>query len=108
MLTIPISTPSSYQTARAGSYGYTKQKSVLIDRRIADRLVVWLQFREWLWRLRRGPIEEDPLDGMNVENWDYTITSCAKDRERPLTSRVSAESQPINLKAGANKLSNII
>ena len=37
----PISTPSSYQTARAGSYGYTKQKSALIDGSIADRLVVW-------------------------------------------------------------------
>ena len=40
MLTIPISTPLSYQTARAGSYGYTKQKSALIDRSIADRLII--------------------------------------------------------------------
>ena len=35
---------------------------------------------------------------MNVENWDYTITSCVKDREEPFTSSVSAESQSIGLK----------
>ena len=42
VLTMQLSTPLSYhmQIARAGSYGYTKQKSVLIDRSIADRLVV--------------------------------------------------------------------
>ena len=51
-------------------------------------------------------IEEDPPDGMNVENCDYTITNCVKDREqdreRPLTSSVSAESQFISLKQRMN------
>ena len=48
----------------------------------------------------------DPLDGMNVENCDYTITSCVKDREQdregPLTSSVSAESQSISMKRRIN------
>ena len=50
-------------------------------------------------------IEEDTPNrmnlGMNVENCDYTITSCVKDheqgRERPLTSSISTESQFISL-----------
>ena len=50
--------------------------------------------------------EEDLPDGMNVENCNYTITSCVKDRqqdcERPLTSSVSAESQSISLKQQMN------
>ena len=51
-------------------------------------------------------LEEDPPDGMNVENCDYTITNCVKDceqdHERPLTSSVSAESQFISLKQRMN------
>ena len=51
-------------------------------------------------------LEEDLPDGMNVENCDYTITNCVKDREqdreRPLTSSVSAESQSIRLKQWMN------
>ena len=51
-------------------------------------------------------LEEDPLDGMNIENCDYMITSCIKDREQdrkgPLTSIVSAESQCISLKQRIN------
>ena len=39
---------------------------------------------------------------MNVENCDYTITSCVKDCEGPLTSSVSAESQSIRLKQRIN------
>ena len=56
---------------------------------------------------RGGDLEEDPPNGMNVENCDYMITSCVKDceqdRERPLTSSVSAESQSET----ANELMNI-
>ena len=51
-------------------------------------------------------LEEDPPDGMNVENCDYMITNCVKDceqdHERPLTSSVSAESQFISLKQRMN------
>ena len=51
-------------------------------------------------------LEEDPPDGINVENCNYTITNCVKDREkdreRPLTSSVSAESQSISLKQWMN------
>ena len=47
---------------------------------------------------RNGNLEEDPPDGMNIENRDYTITTCVKDRERPLNSSISAESQSISLK----------
>ena len=43
---------------------------------------------------------------MNVENRNYTITSCVKDREqdreRLLTSSISAESQSISLKQRMN------
>ena len=50
-------------------------------------------------------IEEGMPDGMNlrmnVENPDYTITSCVKDHEqgheRPITSSISAESQFISV-----------
>ena len=52
-------------------------------------------------------LEEDPPDGMNIENCNYTITNyvkdCEQDRERPLTSSVSAESQSET----ANELMNI-
>ena len=51
---------------------------------------------------RDGDLEEDLSDEMNVENCDYVITSCVKDRERPLTSSVSAESQSISLKQRMN------
>ena len=89
-----------YQTARAGSYGCTKQKSALIDGNISC-LVTVLRIAIAMGTL----IEEDTPDGvnlrMNVENRDYTITSCVKDheqgRERPLTSSISAESQFISL-----------
>ena len=39
---------------------------------------------------------------MNVENCDYTITSCVKDREGPLTSSIIAESRSISLKQRIN------
>ena len=55
VLKMPLSTPLSYQTARAGSYGYTKQKSVLIDRSIADRLVVWCSLEKGGRGGRGGP-----------------------------------------------------
>ena len=51
---------------------------------------------------RDGNLEEDPLDGMNEENCDYTIMSCVKDREGPVTSSVSAESQSISPKQRIN------
>ena len=51
-------------------------------------------------------LEEDPPDGMNVENCDYMITNCIKDHkqesERPLTSSIGAESQSISLKQQMN------
>ena len=63
---------------------------------------------------RNGNLEEDPLDEINVENCDYTITSCVKDRKGPLTSSVSAESQSISIyylcyqSETANKLLTIV
>ena len=51
-------------------------------------------------------LEEDPTDGMNIKNCDYMIMNFVKDheqdRERPLTSSVSAESQSISLKQQMN------
>ena len=56
-------------------------------------------------------LEEDLPDGMNVENCDYMITNCVKDREqeseRPLTKQYQCRI-PVYQSETANELASII